>query len=223
MAGNLDRAIYDIEGEEAGNKHIPSGGSPNQALVYSSNGTAVWGDLPDASVTNLTYTSAASTGDIESSTGTNATIPAVTTSIAGLMTAADKTTLDGIVANTVYDTAITIEAGVALEDGGGFTANQATPGTITLNHKTTAGFKHIPSGGSSEQVLVYSADGTAIWDDLPDASATNLTYVSHSTTGEIESSTGSDVILPAATSSIAGVMTAADKVVLDELNTIVEW
>jgi trimeric autotransporter adhesin len=46
--------------------------------------------------TNLTYTSAASSGTVNSSTGTNATIPAATTSIAGLLTSSDKTKLDGI-------------------------------------------------------------------------------------------------------------------------------
>ena len=32
-------------------------------------------------------------------------------------------------------------------------------------HPTTPGNKHIPSGGSSGQILRWSADGTAIWDD----------------------------------------------------------
>jgi hypothetical protein len=44
--------------------------------------------------TNLGYTTAASTGTVTSSDGTNATLPAATTSLAGLMTAADKTALD---------------------------------------------------------------------------------------------------------------------------------
>ncbi len=94
--GNLDRAIYDIQGEEPGYKHIPSGGSTDQVLVYSSNGTAVWGDLPDASATNLGYTSSSTNGIVTSSTGTNATIPGVTTSTAGLMLASDKVILDAI-------------------------------------------------------------------------------------------------------------------------------
>lgn len=46
--------------------------------------------------TNLGYTTAASNGVVTSSTGTNATIPAATTSLAGLMTGVDKTKLDGI-------------------------------------------------------------------------------------------------------------------------------
>jgi hypothetical protein len=46
--------------------------------------------------TNLTYTAATASGVVNSSTGTNATIPAATTSLAGLMTNTDKTKLDGI-------------------------------------------------------------------------------------------------------------------------------
>ena len=33
-------------------------------------------------------------------------------------------------------------------------------------HPTIAGYKHIPSGGSADQVLKYSADGTASWSTL---------------------------------------------------------
>lgn len=35
--------------------------------------------------------------------------------------------------------------------------------TIAYTHPTTAGNKHIPSGGSSGQILRWSADGTAVW------------------------------------------------------------
>lgn len=38
-------------------------------------------------------------------------------------------------------------------------------------HPTTAGNKHIPSGGSSNQILAYSSDGTAKWSSSCYASA----------------------------------------------------
>jgi hypothetical protein len=44
--------------------------------------------------TNLGYTTAATTGTVTSSDGTNATLPAATTSLAGLLTGADKTLLN---------------------------------------------------------------------------------------------------------------------------------
>lgn len=34
-------------------------------------------------------------------------------------------------------------------------------------HPTTAGNKHIPSGGSTGQILINSGDGTAVWQDAP--------------------------------------------------------
>jgi len=46
--------------------------------------------------TNLTYSTASTTGTVNSSTGTGALITAATTAAAGLMTSADKTKLDGI-------------------------------------------------------------------------------------------------------------------------------
>ena len=56
-------------------------------------------------------------------------------------------------------------------------------------HPTTSGNKHIPSGGSSGQILKWSADGTAIW-------GTEKTYSN-------------------ATTSSSGLMSASDKTDLD--------
>ena len=57
-----------------------------------------------------------------------------TTSAHGLMTAADKKKLDGI-----------------------------ATGANNYSHPTNSGNKHIPAGGSSGQILRWSADGTAVW------------------------------------------------------------
>lgn len=63
-----------------------------------------------------------------------------TRSSSGLFSAADKTKLDGI-----------------------------AEGANKYTHPTTAGNKHIPSGGKSEQILKYGgASGTAEWGDLPE-------------------------------------------------------
>ena len=87
-----------------------------------------------------------------------------TTGASGLMSAADKAKLDGI-----------------------------AEGANNYVHPTTSGNKHIPSGGSSGQILRWSADGTAVWGD-----DNNTTY--------------SD-----ATQSTAGLMSAADKAKLDNI------
>lgn len=49
-------------------------------------------------------------------------------------------------------------------------------------HPTTSGYKHIPSGGSSGQVLKWSADGTAVWAD--ENSGTNEIISSTEPTGQ---------------------------------------
>lgn len=97
---------------------------------------------------------------------TNTTYSAATTSAAGLMSAADKTKLDGIATS----------------------ANN-------YSHPTSSGNKHIPSGGSSGQILRWSADGTATW-----GADNNTTY-------------------SAATQSADGLMSAADKTKLDGMDT----
>lgn len=55
------------------------------------------------------------------------------------MSAADKTKLDGI-----------------------------ATGANNYVHPTTSGNKHIPSGGATGNILVYSADGTAVWSNVID-------------------------------------------------------
>lgn len=67
---------------------------------------------------------------------TDTTYSDATTSASGLMSASDKSKLNGIANN----------------------ANNYT-------HPTSSGNKHIPSGGSSDKILRWSADGTATWDD----------------------------------------------------------
>lgn len=62
-------------------------------------------------------------------------------------------------------------------------------------HPTSAGNKHIPSGGSSGQILRWSADGTAAW-----GSDNNTTY-------------------SAATQSTEGLMSADDKTKLDGISS----
>ena len=49
-------------------------------------------------------------------------------------------------------------------------------------HPTTAGNKHIPSGGSSGQFLGWSADGTAAWVNNPDTNSTTHIYAGASST-----------------------------------------
>lgn len=70
-----------------------------------------------------------------------------------------------------------------------------TAGANAYTHPTSAGNKHIPDGGSSGQILRWSAAGTAAW-----GADNSTTYDPVSTTAD-------------------GLMTAADKVKLNGLPT----
>jgi len=66
--------------------------------------------------TDLGYNSSSSAGTVTSSDGTNATIPAATTSIAGLLTSSDKTKLNGIESGANVTDAANVTAAGALMD-----------------------------------------------------------------------------------------------------------
>ena len=121
----------------AGNKHIPSGGSSGQVLKYGgSSGTATWAN-------EYSYThpaSGATAGDYGPSadvTGTNNT--------------------------TISVPAITVDANGHVTS---ISNKTYTSKDTVYTHPTSAGNKHIPTGGSSGQVLKYSASGTAAWATL---------------------------------------------------------
>ena len=65
-------------------------------------------------------------------------------------------------------------------------------------HPTTSGNKHIPSGGSSGQILGWSADGTAAWVNKPTSNTTGST------------DTSSKIFLIGATSQAASPQTYSD-------------
>jgi hypothetical protein len=118
--------------------------APDQivSLAGGSNVT-VTGSYPNftvaASNTNLGYTTAASAGTVTSSTGSNTTIPAATTSIAGLMVSTDKSKLDGI------ETGAEVNVGTNLGSSG-------TGGTRTITSST----------GSSTNITYSAADLSAV-------------------------------------------------------------
>lgn len=143
----------------SGNKHIPSGGSSGQILRWSADGTAAWGSDNNTWTAMVGATSSAngSVGYVNAvppkdgyntkylradgswQVPPNTTYSNATTLVAGLMSAADKTKLDGI-----------------------------ATGANNYTHPTSAGNKHIPSGGSSGQILVYGgSSGTAAWGSVP--------------------------------------------------------
>ena len=139
----------------AGNKHIPTGGSSGQFLKYDSSGTAVWASDNDTVYTHPTYDG----DDVD----------------------VDTTALTGATIVSDIDINITTDTGGHVTDANGSVATR----TLTLanlgytgaadannySHPTSAGNKHIPTGGSSGQFLKYDSSGTAVW-----AADNNTTY-----------------------------------------------
>ena len=92
--------------------------------------------------------------------------------------------------DTTYELATTTSNGL-MSSSDKVKLNNIEEGANKYIHPTTAGYKHIPSGGSSGQILRWGADGTAVW-------------------GEDEDTTYSP-----ATQSANGLMSATDKTKLD--------
>ncbi len=147
---------------------------------------------------NVTLTPNQTAGTITiSATDTNTTYSAASQSAQGLMSAADKKKLDGIAS-----------------------------GANAYSHPTSSGNKHIPSGGSSGQILRWSADGTAVWGNdnnttygVVSTSANGLAPKVTDTTkylrGDGTWATPTNTTYSNATTGTSGLMSATDKAKLD--------
>ena len=95
------------------------------------------------------------------------TVPTKTSDLtndSGFVTSSGVT---GVVINTTaepYDLPIT-NGNAKLDIGDGLSVSDSSG--VELKHATGAGWKHIPSGGSSGQFLGYSSSGTASWQTPP--------------------------------------------------------
>lgn len=129
-------------------------------------------------------------------------------------------------------------------DGKGLSTNDYTTaeknklaGLMNYIHPTTSGNKHIPAGGSANQILGWSADGTAKWVNEKDTTYSVMSGATIDADGESGlvpsptkgsqrwlDSTGAWTTPPnttygAASSTSAGLMSAADKKKLDGIAT----
>lgn len=173
-----------------GNKHIPSGGATGQILRWSADGTAVWGEDKDTTYSNMGAASASAAGKAGLvpapaagdqakflqangtwATPTDTKYSNATASASGLMSAADKTKLDGM-ENTIDTKISAAVAGVYKFKGSVAFASLPTTGmvagdtyNITNAFTTTASFaegagKSYPAGTN----VSYTTDGK--WDCL---------------------------------------------------------
>lgn len=112
-------------------------------------------------------------------------------------------------------------------DGGAILVDSSSPitesGTRKVSHATTAGYKHIPAGGSSGQVLMWSSSGTATWGSLSDDDTT-YTFTGGTNSFTVTPSNGSPQtvsVTPSigvATTSSNGLMSSSDKTKLNGLS-----
>lgn len=165
-AGGSATSAVKLDTSTAGSATRPAyftGGKPT-ACTYSLNATVPAG----AKFTDTTYSAA-------------------TTSAAGLMSATDKSRLDGITNFTLSDDdgqAVSGDVIIYGDDPIKVSTNDET-NEVEISHYATAGFKHIPSGGSSGQVLTWASAGTAKWANASSASYT-LPTASASTLGGVK-------------------------------------
>jgi hypothetical protein len=94
--------------------------------------------------TNLGYTTAATTGTVTSSDGTNATLPAATTSLAGLLTGADKTKLNGIATGAQVNVATNLTATAGTTAGP--TINSSTGTNVVIPSAAVAASGIVTTG-----------------------------------------------------------------------------
>ena len=132
--------------------------------------------------------------DVTSSTGADATIPAATTTLSGLMTAADKTALNSALQPGDDISELNNDAGYITDAG----VTKIIAGTnVTIN----------PTTGIGDVTINASGGGSGATDlGIANRDATDL---------DVTSSTGADATIPAATTTLAGLFTAADKTKLD--------
>ena len=147
------------------------------------------------------------------SAANNITLPAATQSVAGVMTAADKVKLDGLNINNVSNISFSSNAAkvtATISKDNGNAADTSTTVNLPVASSTSAG-----SMSATDKIELdrISTANFALGAVTPTTSTVGI--AASKTTISSGASAANNITLPAATQSVAGVMTAADKVKLD--------
>lgn len=122
--------------------------------------------------TNITTTHNATNVVVNSSDGTNGTINSATQTLAGVMTAADKSKLDGIATGATAN----VGTVTSIATSGAITGGTVTS-TGTISHSTADGYLHVPATGTTNNGKVLTAGATAgslSWTAIPSAPVTSV-------------------------------------------------
>ncbi len=140
--------------------------------------------------TDITISQSSGTVTVESSSGTDGSIPSATTSLAGVMSASDKTNLGALV-----------------------TLSGVSAGSTNLGTFTGATIANSSTIKSALQALETAVEA------IVSPTGTDLSITFNTGALTLNSSTGTDVLLPVATITNNGLLSAADKVIVNTLNT----
>lgn len=140
-------------------------------------------------------------------------VNSVTQSVAGLMSAADKVKLDGLNINNVSNISFSSDAAkvtATISKDNGNTADTSTTVNLPVASSTSAG-----SMSATDKIELdrISTANFALGAVTPTTSTVGI--AASKTTISSGAIAANNITLPAATQSVAGVMTAADKVKLD--------
>lgn len=140
-------------------------------------------------------------------------VNSVTQSVAGLMSAADKVKLDGLNINNVSNISFSSDAAkvtATISKDNGNAADTSTTVNLPVASSTSAG-----SMSATDKIELdrISTANFALGAVTPATSTVGI--AASKTTISSGASAANNITLPAATQSVAGVMTAADKVKLD--------
>lgn len=140
-------------------------------------------------------------------------VNSATQSIAGLMSAADKAKLDGLNTNNVSNISFSSDAAkvtATISKDNGNAADISTTVNLPVASSTSAGSMSVTDKIELDRI---STANFALGAVTPAASTVGI--AASKTTISTGASATNNITLPAATQSVAGVMTAADKVKLD--------
>jgi len=170
-------------------------------------------DIPDNVTTNLSVTTTSTTNTVVSSDGTNATLPAATTTVAGVMTGADKLKLNLIEPLADVTDATNVNAAGAVMNSDSTTASMSF--VIDEDAMTSDSATKVPT---QQSVKAYvDTEVGAVVPNSPTALSTGT--VTNTTYGITSDGSANDVIIAAATISASGVMTGTDKTKLNTIET----
>jgi len=218
-ANTAKTGITGAQATAISNNTAKTGITSAQASAITAN-TAKETDVNHNVSTDLSATATATSLTIESSDGDNASLPAATTSAWGAMTDEQAA---AVIANTSKTgitsgqasaiTANTAKTGISSGQASAITANTAKTG-ITSGQASAITANTAKTGISAANISAIEAN-TAKATDVNHNVTTNLSCASSTTSRVIASSDGTDATIPVATTSVSGVMSAAQVTTLN--------